>query len=365
MAKPARKTQVPKLSQPNPAALLAWYDRHRRRLPWRALPGEIADPYAVWLSEIMLQQTTVTAVKPYYEKFLARWPTVGDLASADVAAVMTAWAGLGYYARARNLHKCAIAVAENHGGIFPDTEEGLLALPGIGPYTAAAIAAIAFDHHAVVVDGNVERVMARLFAVEEPLPHSKGRLRELAATLTPQKRAGDYAQGVMDLGATVCTPTSPACVICPWSDVCIARAQGIADTLPRKVKKADVPQRYGIAYWMVRADGCVALRRRPPKGLLGGMTEVPGSEWRGDVWSEQEAVVAAPVKTKWRALPGVVTHVFTHFRLDVVVHVADISAAQAKALGRDIMWTPLMDVGEAGLPSIMAKVAKHAMKAVG
>lgn len=364
MPKPARKPSGPKMSQPDPADLLAWYDRHRRRLPWRALPGVAADPYAVWLSEIMLQQTTVAAVKPYYEKFLARWPKVEDLANADVTDVMREWAGLGYYARARNLHKCAMAVSARHGGVFPDSEEALLDLPGIGPYTAAAIAAIAFDRHAVVVDGNVERVMARLFAVQEPLPHSKQRLRDLAATLTPSLRQGDYAQGVMDLGATVCTPTSPACVICPWSAVCIARALGIAAELPRKVKKADVPQRYGVAYWMVRADGCVALRRRPPKGLLGGMTEVPGSDWIDDSWTEKAAMEFAPLKAKWRALPGVVTHTFTHFRLDVAVRAADLTAAQAKALGKDTIWTPLEKIGDAGLPSIMAKIAKHAMKAV-
>lgn len=356
------KTSRTSKALPKSQDLLAWYDRHRRRLPWRALPGRASDPYAVWLSEIMLQQTTVTAVKPYYENFLARWPTVKDLAHAPVADVMAAWAGLGYYARARNLHKCAGVVAADHAGVFPDTEEGLRALPGIGPYTAAAIAAIAFNRHAVVVDGNVERVMARLFAVTAPLPHSKGQLRELAATLTPQQRAGDYAQGVMDLGATVCTPKSPACVICPWNDVCLAREQGIHESLPRKVKKAEVPLRHGVAFWMVRADGCVALRRRPPKGLLGGMTEVPGSDWRAKAWTENE--VAPPVKAKWRVLPGLVLHTFTHFRLEVTVWTADLTKAQAAKLGADIIWTPLDKIGKAGLPSIMAKMAKHALAAV-
>ena len=310
----------------------------------------------------MLQQTTVTAVKPYYEGFLARWPTVGELAAAPVAEIMAAWAGLGYYARARNLHKCAGVVAGEHRGIFPDTEEGLRALPGIGPYTAAAIAAIAFGRHAVVVDGNVERVMARLFAVTAPLPQSKTRLRELAAQLTPRRRSGDYAQGVMDLGATVCTPKSPACVICPWMDVCKGRLQGIAETLPRKAKKVETPLRFGLAFWMLRADGCVALQRRPPKGLLGGMTEVPGSAWRAKAWSATEAAAAPPVKAKWRALPGLVTHTFTHFRLEVRVHTANLTAAQAKKLGPDIIWTPLEHLGPAGLPSVMAKIAAHALK---
>jgi A/G-specific adenine glycosylase len=341
--------------------LLTWYDRHRRRLPWRALPGRASDPYAVWLSEIMLQQTTVTAVKPYYENFLNRWPTVKDLAAAPVADVMAAWAGLGYYARARNLHKCAGVVAADYGGVFPDTEDGLRALPGIGPYTAAAIAAIAFGRHAVVVDGNVERVMARLFAVTDPLPHSKAQLKDLAAKLTPEKRAGDYAQGVMDLGATVCTPKSPSCVICPWTAVCMARKQGIAETLPRKVKKADSPLRHGVAYWMVRADGCVALRRRPPKGLLGGMTEVPGSDWRAKKWTADDAAKAAPINAKWKPLPGLVLHTFTHFRLEVTVWAADLTKAQAANLGDDIIWTPLERIGQAGLPSVMAKMAKHAM----
>ena len=257
------KANVPPVG-PSPRALLAWYDRHRRRLPWRAGPGEGAEPYAVWLSEIMLQQTTVAAVKSYFEKFLTRWPTVADLANADTADVMAAWAGLGYYARARNLHACAKVVATDHGGCFPDTEQALRALPGIGPYTAAAIAAIAFDRKAVVVDGNVERVMARVFGVIEPPPKSKPRLVELAARLTPARRPGDYAQAVMDLGATICTPRSPACSLCPWMAPCVARAKGIAETLPRKIAKAPTPTRHGVAFWMVRGDGAVLLRRRPP-----------------------------------------------------------------------------------------------------
>ena len=357
MARAPQKTAA-KASQ-----LLAWYDRHRRRLPWRALPGVVADPYAVWLSEIMLQQTTVTAVKPYYENFLARWPTVHALAAAPTEDVMTAWAGLGYYARARNLHACAKEISTAHGGRFPDSEADLLELPGIGPYTAAAIAAIAFDKQATVLDGNVERVMARLFAVTEPLPKSKETLRAHAKSLTPKDRTGDYAQAVMDLGATVCTPTSPACVICPWTAACLARAQGIAETLPRKLKKADPPQRYGVAFWMMRKDGAVMLRRRPAKGLLGGMVEVPSTPWRTKAWSLNEAQAEAPVKAKWRTLDGQVTHTFTHFRLSLQTCVADLTAAQAKAFD-DALWTPLDALGAVGFPSVMRKVAEHALKGI-
>ncbi|MCC6915591.1 MAG: A/G-specific adenine glycosylase, partial [Rhodospirillaceae bacterium] len=353
----ARKTQAA-----NAADLLAWYDRHRRRLPWRALPGVTPDPYAVWLSEVMLQQTTVTAVKPYFENFLARWPTVSDLATAKVEDVMTAWAGLGYYARARNLYKCAGAVAFEHAGAFPDTEEGLRALPGIGPYTAAAIAAIAFGRRAVVVDGNVERVMARLFAVTDPLPKSKPALVAHAGSLTPDKRAGDYAQAVMDLGATVCTPKSPACALCPWSGPCAARAKGLQEQLPAKRKKAGTPTRYGIAFWMVRKDGAVLLRRRDAKGLLGGMTEVPSTDWRAKKWTKADTDAALPFSKGWRALPGTVTHTFTHFHLELAVLAADLTDAQAKKLGDGALWTPLDHIGDAGLPSVMAKIAKHAMK---
>ncbi len=349
---------------PDSGLLLAWYDRHRRRLPWRALAGEHPDPYAVWLSEVMLQQTTVTAVKPYFESFLARWPSVLELAAAPVAEIMTAWAGLGYYARARNLHRCAGVVASELGGRFPGTEEALRALPGIGPYTAAAIAAIAFGRSAVVVDGNVERVMARLFAVTTPLPKAKNKLRILAARLTPELRAGDYAQAVMDLGATICTPKSPACVICPWKDGCQGRKAGIAETLPRKAKKLEPPLRHGVAFWMMRADGCVALRRRPPKGLLGGMTEVPGSLWRPATPAPPRPIDEPPVKAKWRLLPGVVSHTFTHFRLELTVRTAALTPAQVRKLGADVIWTPLAAIGRAGLPSVMAKVATHAMRAM-
>jgi A/G-specific adenine glycosylase len=346
---------------PTARSLLAWYDRHRRRLPWRALPGEIPDPYAVWLSEIMLQQTTVAAVKGYYEAFLKRWPTVADLAAAPTGDVMAAWAGLGYYARARNLHACAKAVVADHRGAFPDTEAGLLTLPGVGPYTAAAIAAIAFDRKATVVDGNVERVMARMFAVLEPLPGSKAILKDHAASLTPAKRSGDYAQAVMDLGATICTPRSPACAICPWSGPCAARAQGIQEPLPRKAPKAKVPTRHGIAFWIVRKDGAVLLRRRPAKGLLGGMMEIPSTPWRAETWAVDEATPAAPTDAAWTLLPGGVSHTFTHFHLELKVLTGRLPARHGLE-DKGVAWVPVTEIGAAGLPSVMAKIAKHALR---
>jgi A/G-specific adenine glycosylase len=338
--------------------LLTWYDRHRRDLPWRSAPGAYADPYHVWLSEVMLQQTTVAAVAPYFRNFLARWPTVEALAAAPTEDVMHAWAGLGYYARARNLHQCAKTVAEWRGGSFPDDEESLRKLPGVGGYTAAAIAAIAFGKRAVVVDGNVERVMARMFAVTEPLPGAKATLKELAATLTPSQRPGDYAQAVMDLGATVCTPKSPACGICPWMAPCEARKLGIEARLPAKVEKAERPTRRGVAFWLVAKDGSVLLRRRPPQGLLGGMMEVPSTDWReGAGWSLDEAVSAAPHAAQWRALPGVVRHTFTHFHLELSVAAA---RAPANATPRGL-WCALDKLGDQALPTLMRKVVRHAL----
>ncbi|WP_372605138.1 A/G-specific adenine glycosylase, partial [Actibacterium sp.] len=265
-------------------ALLDWYDRHARDLPWRVGPaarkaGVRPDPYAVWLSEVMLQQTTVAAVRDYFHRFTHRWPDVGALAAAEDADVMGEWAGLGYYARARNLLKCARAVVADHGGRFPDSRAGLLTLPGIGPYTAAAIAAIAFDEPATVVDGNVERVMARLYAVQTPLPKAKRELTALAESLTPLTRPGCHAQAVMDLGATICTPKSPACGICPLRAPCVAHATGISADLPRKTPKQAKPTRFGIAYIARRADGAWLLERRPDRGLLGGMLGWSGSDW--------------------------------------------------------------------------------------
>jgi A/G-specific adenine glycosylase len=350
-AVPQEHTQLPKS-----ADLLRWYDRHRRVMPWRALAGHRPDPYAVWLSEIMLQQTTVAAVRPYFDSFLRRWPTVHDLAAADSADVMAAWAGLGYYARARNLHKCAQVIASQHAGRFPTTEPELLTLPGIGPYTAAAIAAIAFDRRAVVVDGNVERVMARIFAVTAPLPKSKARLRELADTLTPSHRSGDYAQAVMDLGATVCTPKSPACILCPWMSNCTAHAQGIAASLPRKLAKKSTPTRHGVAFCLVSPGQKTLLLRRPPKGLLGGMLAFPSTEWRSAIWTEAEAVRAAPLKARWKVLPDIVEHTFTHFHLKLQVWVAPQAKSTLRSL-HDAQWVALSALPAIGLPNVMQKAA--------
>ena len=352
---------------PKPDDLMSWYDKHRRRLPWRALPNQTADPYMVWLSEIMLQQTTVAAVKPYFEKFLKCWPTVQHLAEAKRDNVLTEWAGLGYYARARNLHACAKVIATDYDGIFPDTEEALLALPGVGAYTAAAIVAIAFGKRAVVIDGNVERVMARIYAVQEPLPKAKPTLKALADGLTTNNRPGDYAQAVMDLGATVCTPKSPSCVLCPWQKPCIARSRGIAADLPRKTPKKQRPTRRGLCFWMTRSDGAILLRRRPEKGLLGGMMEIPSSPWQhdaGDIGAAKHHAPGAMLRTRWTPVVGMVSHTFTHFYLELELHMATIPDKRAETVGRDkgIVWAHLDDLDNYALPSVMRKVVKHALK---
>src|SRR5690349_21497588 len=343
---------------PDAAALLAWYDRHRRKLPWRAGAGQRADPYRVWLSEIMLQQTTVKAVAPYYMRFLARFPTVERLARAPLDDVLRAWAGLGYYARARNLHACAQAVTERHGGRFPSTEAGLAELPGIGPYTAAAIAAIAFDERATPVDGNIERVIARLFAVEDELPDAKPEIRRLAATLTPPQRPGDFAQAMMDLGATLCTPKKPACALCPWMDGCAARARGDAETFPRKAAKREGKLRRGAAFVVVRADGHLLVRTRPAKGLLGGMTEVPTGAWTHD-FDADGALDEVPnlARARWERVPGVVTHVFTHFPLELAVHLARVGASAKAPAG--MRWIAMSEIAEAAFPNVMRKVITH------
>jgi A/G-specific adenine glycosylase len=333
-------------------AILAWYDRHARALPWRVGPAERAagrrpDPYRVWLSEIMLQQTTTAHAAPYFLGFTRRWPTVRALAKADDGALMAAWAGLGYYARARNLIACARVVAGDLGGVFPATEAGLRELPGIGPYTAAAIAAIAFDQPANVVDGNVERVMARLHAVATPLPGAKPELKRLAGELVGPERAGDWAQALMDLGATVCTPTSPACERCPAADVCQGLASGAPARFPVRAAKADRPHRFGAA-WLLTRRGEVALVRRPPKGLLGGMLALPTSDWRATPWSDAEAIAAAPIAAPWRAA-GEIEHAFTHFSLTLRVFRAEGDWERA-------IWTA--PAGLEGLPSVFLKAAR-------
>jgi A/G-specific adenine glycosylase len=331
-------------------------------LPWRAAAGEPSDPYRVWLSEIMLQQTTVKAVAPYFSRFFARWPTVDALASAPLDDVLRLWAGLGYYARARNLHACARVVVEHHGGRFPAAEAELAALPGIGPYTAAAIAAIAFDAPALPVDGNIERVVARLFAVARALPAAKPDIQRLAKSLVPRLRAGDFAQAVMDLGAGICTPKRPACALCPWMQSCAARGRGNPEAFPVKARKRTGPLRRGAAFVVLRADGCVLLRTRPPRGLLGGMSEVPTTEWKHD-FNAAAALAEAPrlarAKLRWRRLPGAVTHVFTHFPLELAVYLVEVAAAAPPPAG--MRWVARADLADEALPSLMRKVLAHAL----
>lgn len=341
--------------------LLVWYDRHHRRLPWRISPeasrrGERPDPYRIWLSEVMLQQTTVAAVKPYFDTFTTRWPTVEALAAAQTEDVMKAWAGLGYYSRARNLKKCAEAVVDRHGGVFPDNEAELKALPGIGDYTAAAIAAIAFDRPAAVVDGNVERVVARLKAIDAALPAAKPTIRKQVAAMVPLERAGDFAQATMDLGATICTPRRPSCILCPLAEMCAARALGTPELFPVKAPKAEKPTRVGAAFVAVRDDGAVLLRRRPENGLLGGMSEVPGSDWTARKDGTDDAS-AAPFAVGWTAC-GVITHVFTHFTLRLSVYRTHVEGKTAPA---GHWWAPPDQLPGEALPNVMKKAIEAAV----
>jgi len=357
-----RLTRRKKAAKPEPADLLAWYDRHARVLPWRARRGEHADPYRVWLSEIMLQQTTVKAVAPYYARFLSRWPTINTLAAAGLDDVLRAWAGLGYYARARNLHACAKVINERYGGTFPEDIEKLRALPGVGDYTAMAIAAIAFDRPAVPVDGNVERVVSRIFAVEQDLPAAKPVIRKLAASLLPAERAGDFAQALMDLGATLCSPKRPVCALCPWTGECIARMRGDQERFPRKSPRPEGKLRRGAAFVVLRSDGRVLLRQRPKKGLLASMTEVPGSEWTHE-FNERRARRLAPrfrANVQWRRLPGIVRHVFTHFPLELAVFFARVPRATAAPKGA--RWVKISDLANEALPNVMRKILAHAIE---
>ena len=341
----AKHRSAPSLPQFVAPALLAWYDAHRRDLPWRAKAGETADPYRVWLSEVMLQQTTVAAVGPRFAAWVARWPDFASLARAAEADVMAAWAGLGYYARARNLVACARAVVTEHGGAFPRTESELRTLPGIGDYTAAAIAAIAFDEPATVVDANVERVVARLVRIAD-----KADIRPAAATLTPASRAGDFAQAMMDLGATICTPRAPKCLLCPLRDGCAAYEAGDQELYPVKPAKAVKPVRHGTIFW-ARHGGDVLLVRRPPRGLLGGMRALPTGPWT----AEPPGLEGAPAPAHWSLGNARIEHVFTHFRLQLVLATATIGRHAAPD-GAE--WWPIESLADAGLPTVFAKAAR-------
>ncbi|HVZ90432.1 MAG TPA: A/G-specific adenine glycosylase [Rhizomicrobium sp.] len=343
-------------SNQSPAArLLGWYDRHGRALPWRAGKGQTPDPYRVWVSEIMLQQTTAPAVAGYYGRFLRRWPTVRSLARAPLDEVLAAWAGLGYYARARNLHRAAKMVVDEFGGRFPDTAAGLRQLPGVGPYTAGAIAAIAFARREAAMDANAERVIARYAAIAEPLPKSKPAMRAALQALVPAKRAGDFAQAVMDLGATICAPKKPACGRCPLARDCMAREQGLEAELPLKAPKAKRPLKRGAAFVARDASGALLLVRRPENGLLGGMMQPPLGPWTDEFPSRAEALKQAPFKAEWRKKPGVVRHVFTHFELEIEVYSTRVGA-QPTTTGR---WAK--DWRRAALPTVMRKIVEAAV----
>ncbi|MEJ7935883.1 A/G-specific adenine glycosylase [Sphingobium sp. AN558] len=345
------ETPVPEIA----ISLLAHYDVHARRLPWRAAPGaNAADPYRVWLSEVMLQQTTVAAVGPYFTRFTHRWPDVAALAASEDADLMAAWAGLGYYARARNLLACARAVVADHGGIFPDTEEALRALPGVGAYTAAAIAAIAFGRRAVVVDANVERVVARLFAIATPLPAARTEIRAAADSITPDVRVGDFAQAMMDLGATICTSRNPACGICPLRDGCAAFRTADPAAFPVKAAKKPRPHRLGHGWWIEDGDGRVWLARRPDKGLLGGMRGLPTSDWSA------APDPTPPVEAVWSRLDAPVDHVFTHFSLALAIHVGRVESGCVPPGPGE--WWPLALIEEAGLPTLFRRAADRVMK---
>jgi A/G-specific adenine glycosylase len=345
-------------------ALLAWYDAERRDLPWRYGPRKKADPYRVWLSEIMLQQTTVKAVIPFFEKFTKRWPTVTHLATASQEDILQMWAGLGYYSRARSLKKCADVIARDYGGVFPASEIELEKLPGIGPYTAAAIAAIAFGIKATPVDGNIERVVARLFAVRTPLPLAKPEIKHLASTLTPARRAGDFAQAMMDLGSQICSPKRPSCLMCPLQQDCAASAHGDAETLPIKLPKGERPTRKGVAFLVLREDGSVLLRQRAEAGLLGGMLEVPSTPWGEALPARKETLRSAPVTAQWWPVPDEVVHVFTHFRLEMTVYRALVSEDASLTLWADpgkCRWVHRRDLHAQALPSVMRKIIAHGL----
>ncbi len=355
--------RVPKLkankSKPNPQDLLRWYDVHAREMPWRAKRGKRTNPYHELLSEFMLQQTQVVTVIPYFKAFIKRWPKLTDLANASLDEVRAAWSGLGYYRRAKFLHECVKAIAKHHDGVVPDNEEALRALPGIGPYTAAAIAAIAYDKKAVVVDGNVERVMARMFAVEEKLPAAKKQLYALAQTCLPKQRFGDYAQAVMELGATVCTPKNPSCGICPWKKNCKAFAVGAMESYPRKATKKKIPHKHTSVFVTINKKGEVLLRRRAEGGMLGGMWEFPSTPWQADRPSTKDEARHAPAKLVWQAAAKPVQHVFSHFKLEAALRIGH-SGAAFSLHNSEYRWLKWKDLSTIALPTLTLSIAKAA-----
>lgn len=347
-----------------PAKLLKWYDKEHRVLPWRATGKQVPNPYHVWLSEIMLQQTVVKTVIPYFNKFISLWPDICDLANADPEDIRRAWAGLGYYSRAANLHKCAIIIRDEYEGKLPIFAEELETLPGIGPYTAAAIAAIAFDETATPVDGNIERVMARQFAIETPMPAAKAEMKTRAKSLTPPRRAGDYAQALMDLGATICLPKTPSCLLCPISNSCEGYHAGIAAKLPVRAAKKQKPTRHGIAFFALREDGKVLLRQRPAGGLLGSMTEIPSSEWLEIQKEDDNDLKSPPLTGEWWPVPGIVKHTFTHFHLELKVYrtIAPLDADLTLFADADrCSWVHRDQLKNEALPSVMRKIIQHAL----
>lgn len=338
--------------------LLNWYAVNQRILPWRAGVGDVPKPYHVFLSEIMLQQTTVPTVINYFGGFTDRWPTIQDLARASLDDVLHAWQGLGYYARARNMHKCAGIIVQNYGGQFPRDEATLLKLPGIGPYTAAAISAIAFGKSSVVVDGNIERIISRVFAIGEPLPKSKPLIKEKAALLTPAHDAGDYAQALMDLGAAICKPTSPQCFLCPVQEFCMAHGQGLEEAYPKFMPKGEKPSRYGAVFWVQNQRGEVLIRKRPEQGLLGGMMEIPSSPWRNEKLDILEEKSSAPFEMIWQEVPGTVKHTFTHFHLYLKI-------LQGTTMdSKDGLWVHPRNFQHYAFPTLMKKVITHKLSSM-
>jgi A/G-specific adenine glycosylase len=336
--------------------LLNWYDTHKRTLPWRAESDITPDPYRVWLSEIMLQQTTVATVKSYFEKFTKLWPTVQALAGAPQELILKEWAGLGYYARARNLHKCAGVIVNQYGGNFPNTEAELKKLPGVGDYTAAAIAAIAFNERAAVVDGNIERIISRTHYIETPLPKAKKEIREAVAKITPAKRPGDFAQAMMDLGSSICSPKKPECLLCPWQTRCQAQKTGDMERFPLKPPKKVKPTRRAISFWLEH-DGHVLLERRPDSGLLGGMPGFFSTPWveRSEIPNHSESKEFQPYLTEWQIGDNLATHTFTHFHLETALA---MSHTGSKINVENGFWHPIAQLNEIGLPTVFKKIAK-------